>query len=177
MCNRSTRVALAASIAVAIVALWAGAVEGVSFPGSVQGLAVDPSDSAVVYAGTAMGLYKTIDAGETWTRIDANFPWTDVTAVAIDPTAPCTVYAGLDSHLHGQQQLIPVVVFHPENTSNILMVSTDCGATWGLARNWTGRSVNMLAFTSAVPPVLFARVTVNIAVAGTPFLEEDIVRF
>jgi hypothetical protein len=164
----------------AVVALVSAAVrvETAGLPASwITELAVDPADAAIVYAATGVGLYKSTDAGESWTRIGADLPWPDVTAVAIDPTAPCTVYAGLDSHLFGRSSLFPVPMFFPDNTSNLLFVSTDCGATWTLARNYTGRAVHELTFTSKTPPSLLARVTVNSSQAGVPYLLEDVFHF
>jgi photosystem II stability/assembly factor-like uncharacterized protein len=63
-------------------------------------LAVDPSNSAVVYAtygGFGGGhVYKSTDAGGTWTNISGTLPDVPTTAVVIDPLHPSTVYAGND---------------------------------------------------------------------------------
>ena len=40
-------------------------------PGSVRAIAVDPANSSIVYAGSGTGgLFKSLDAGETWTALD-----------------------------------------------------------------------------------------------------------
>lgn len=52
----------------------------------------DPSNPKVLYAGTSMGLWKSLDAGLTWTR-KSELP---VRAVAIDPTNPLTLFLGTD---------------------------------------------------------------------------------
>ena len=76
-------------------------------------LAVDPNNSAIVYA--AMGgfgaghLFKTTDAGETWTDISATLADVPGTAVVVDPFNSSHVYAGNDLGVH---------------------VSTDGGAVW-----------------------------------------------
>lgn len=165
------------ALAAAVVAVTVLRVEAAGLPAAwVQALAVDPSDSTIVYAGTPVGLYKSTDAGESWTRIGMDLPYPDVTALAIDPAAPCTVYAGLDSHLESLVVIIPVPSIRVRNTRDILVRSADCGATWTLAPNWAGRGVHELAFTSAMPPQLFARVTVNAALGGvSPTLIDDIV--
>jgi photosystem II stability/assembly factor-like uncharacterized protein len=76
-------------------------------------LAVDPANSAVVYA--AMGgfgaghFYKSTDAGAHWTDISGTLPDVPGTAVAIDPNNSSIVYAGNDIGVY---------------------VSTDGGASW-----------------------------------------------
>lgn len=63
-------------------------------------LAVDPQNSAIVYA--AMGgfnaphLWKSIDAGTTWTDITGSLPDVPATAVIVDPSSSDHVYAGTD---------------------------------------------------------------------------------
>ena len=64
---------------------------------SVNALAVDPANNAVVYAGTTNGIYKTSNSGSTWTRVDSGLIYTDIQALAIDPNAPCTIYAGVNT--------------------------------------------------------------------------------
>jgi photosystem II stability/assembly factor-like uncharacterized protein len=57
----------------------------------VRALAVDPTNSANVYAGTNEGAFKTTNGGQNWTDLHAGiFPF----ALAIDPTNTSTIYAG-----------------------------------------------------------------------------------
>ena len=76
-------------------------------------LAVDPTDSRVVYA--AMGgfgtghFYKSTDAGSNWSNISGTLPDVPGTAVAIDPMNTSIVYAGNDIGVY---------------------VSTDGGTSW-----------------------------------------------
>ncbi len=63
--------------------------------GRVTSLAVDPTNSSVVYAAAAGGgLWKSIDGGTTWTSLTDNFPRLSSGAVALDPNNPSTVYYG-----------------------------------------------------------------------------------
>lgn len=76
-------------------------------------LAVDPSNSTVVYAafgdyGTGH-LFKTTDAGGNWTDISAALPDEPLTAVIVDPLSSSMVYAGGAGGVY---------------------VSTDGGASW-----------------------------------------------
>ena len=63
--------------------------------GRVTSLAVDPTNSSVVYAAAAGGgLWKSIDGGTTWTSLTDNFPRLSSGAIALDPNNPSTVYYG-----------------------------------------------------------------------------------
>jgi photosystem II stability/assembly factor-like uncharacterized protein len=65
-------------------------------------LAIDPTDAQVVYAGTGgwvghgHGVYKSINGGDGWAP--ANWRMLDyrITALAVDPMHPQTLYAGAD---------------------------------------------------------------------------------
>lgn len=79
-----------------------------------HGLAVDPTDSDVVYVGTAprydptedpwmegAHIFKSVDGGATWTEMDTGFPHgteTAVHAIVIDPSDPQTLYAATTTH-------------------------------------------------------------------------------
>ena len=66
-------------------------------------LAVDPTDSSVVYAGTGgfvgqgHGVYKSLDGGLTWSAANRGMLDYRIACLAIDPLHPQTVYAGSDS--------------------------------------------------------------------------------
>ncbi|HVR99095.1 MAG TPA: hypothetical protein VMW27_20925, partial [Thermoanaerobaculia bacterium] len=63
---------------------------------NVQALAVDPTDSRTVYAGTANGLFKTTDSGASWTLSDQGItsaPYGGIRELAVDPEHPTTVFA------------------------------------------------------------------------------------
>jgi photosystem II stability/assembly factor-like uncharacterized protein len=58
----------------------------------VNGLAVDPTNSNVVYAGTTNGLYKSTDQTEHWTKIGGSIQHAYISAIQLDPTKPSTLY-------------------------------------------------------------------------------------
>jgi len=70
---------------------------------SVLSLALDPTDTSVVYAGTGafvgggQGVYKSADGGETWSPANRGMLDYRITALAVDPAHPQTIYAGADS--------------------------------------------------------------------------------
>jgi photosystem II stability/assembly factor-like uncharacterized protein len=79
-------------------------------------LAVDPTDAGVLYLGTGgwvgqgYGVYKSTDGGESWLAANQGMLDYRISALALDPTQPQTVYAGGDN---GE-----------------LFKSTDGGQTW-----------------------------------------------
>ena len=81
------------------------------FGGTVNALAVAPSDPRVLYAGTrGAGIFRSTDGGRSWARRNAGLTDFNVLCLAVDPRAPATVYAGTS---HGE-----------------LRKSTDGGASW-----------------------------------------------
>lgn len=85
--------------------------------GRVNKIAVEPDNDQVMYAASEWGgLFKTLDGGLTWFRLDGHIPvvtWD----VAIDPSAPQRIYATSQ--------------FDGKNTSlSGINVSLDSGATW-----------------------------------------------
>jgi photosystem II stability/assembly factor-like uncharacterized protein len=67
---------------------------------NVQSVAIDPTDSNVVYVGTGWGpfggngVYKSTDGGENWSPANRGMIDYSITTLAIDPANPQTVYAG-----------------------------------------------------------------------------------
>ncbi len=68
----------------------------------VLGLAIDPTDSNKLYAGTWQGVFRSTDAGSSWSQASDGLPATSgdpsgkthVNVVGIDPSNPATLYAG-----------------------------------------------------------------------------------
>jgi hypothetical protein len=62
---------------------------------------MDPTNASIIYGGGVSTVYKTITGGSSWSNVktsqgqrDARWggPFVGVTAIAIDPTAPSTIY-------------------------------------------------------------------------------------
>jgi photosystem II stability/assembly factor-like uncharacterized protein len=74
-------------------------------PGAeVKSLAVDRGTPGAYYLGTAQGgIYRSTDGGRSWTAPEggAAFPGFAVTAIAVDPVRPGTVWAGLTGIVRG----------------------------------------------------------------------------
>ena len=123
-----------------------------AFPKS---LGVDPSGSGTVYAGLQAtagpgpGLVKSVDRGKTWTSKTAGLPLSvgipTVLSIAVDPTAPATVYVGLDNFG--------------------VYKSVDAGEHWhlaGLQSFFPQISVEALATVPGSPSTLYAATNVGI---------------
>jgi photosystem II stability/assembly factor-like uncharacterized protein len=94
-------------------------------PGNVAGrlnaLAVHPENDSMVLAGfSGGGLFKSTDAGTTWTSVFDENPELSIGDITFDPSNPSVVYAGTGD------PNIPSIVF---NGSGIFK-SSDTGETW-----------------------------------------------
>jgi hypothetical protein len=117
----------------------------------VKSLAIDPANTATLYAGTySDGVFKSTDAGRTWSGNPA-FPPAPVNALAVDPLNTSTVYAATD-----------FAVFR----------STDGGATWPDSA-LIGSRVTSLALDPMTPSTIYAGVEQNSYSSGGVFKSTD----
>ena len=73
--------------------LWAGSSKWTSigpFGGSIQSLAIDPTNPETLYAGTESGVFKSTDGGASWDNVNSALK---VFSIVIDPRKPSTLYA------------------------------------------------------------------------------------
>jgi hypothetical protein len=64
---------------------------------SVHSIAIHPTITSTLYAGTPGGIYKSTDAGASWFFASSGLFDPDVNVVVIDPRNPNTLYAGTAS--------------------------------------------------------------------------------
>jgi photosystem II stability/assembly factor-like uncharacterized protein len=111
----------------------------------VNSLAIDPSGTSVVYAGTGGGgVYRSVDGGTTWLASSSGLGNMSVRALAIDPLSPSTIYAAADGEG--------------------IFKSTDGARTWTAATSGLGIR---LPVTLAVDPTDPTRVYVGLRGDGT----------
>jgi uncharacterized protein (TIGR03437 family) len=60
----------------------------------VRTLVIDPVNTATIYAGSSVGLYKSIDGGLTWALSANGLPKEPVNGIAVDPNNTNILYAG-----------------------------------------------------------------------------------
>lgn len=91
--------------------------------GRMTSLAVHPTNADLVYIGAAGGgVWKSTDAGVTWTALWHDQPSLNIGALAIDASDPDTLFAGT-GEANGSSDSYPGVG---------LFRSTDAGKTWKL---------------------------------------------
>ena len=116
---------------------------GGPYGGDVLALAINPTTSSTLYAGTADGgVFKSTDSGATWFAVNAGLtnPIAHVNpvvrALVVDPTTPTTLYAG---------------------TYDGVFKSTDSAGTWVQANTGlTYRGVDALILDPTTPTTLYA---------------------
>jgi photosystem II stability/assembly factor-like uncharacterized protein len=97
---------------------WSG---GTDAAGRVSSLAIDPRNGNVAYLAAAQGgVWKTTDAGVSWTALTDNLSSLASGAVALDPSHPDVVYYGTG------EQNFSADSFYGDG----LFRSSDAGATW-----------------------------------------------
>ncbi|MBJ6724765.1 putative Ig domain-containing protein [Geomesophilobacter sediminis] len=64
------------------------------YGGGIRGIAIDAATPSTVYAVGGAGVYKSTDAGASWTGINTGLTGHNINVVVIDPTTPSTLYAG-----------------------------------------------------------------------------------
>ena len=64
----------------------------------VVALALDPVDGNVAYAATTRNVFRTADAGATWTPLGPGLAGSSVGFLALDPRSRATLYAGTGEH-------------------------------------------------------------------------------
>lgn len=136
--------------------------------GAISALAAAPSDPAILYAGsqTGAGLFRSTDAGESWTAIGAGTrtaqgPGVATTAIAIDPNDSSTVYIGSGG-------------FEVDLPFGTLFKSTDGGASWlesdsGLS----GGMARSLLLDPLSPAMLYASTVQGLATQTRSFRSTD----
>ncbi len=113
-------------------------------PSQVSALAVNPNNAQELYAGVeAMGIYKSVDGGATWSAVNSGIALTpgardSISAIAIDPENANVLYIARGVWLGTGR-----VDFYPVG----LMVSHDAGKTWqALSAGSSDEAIAKLAF-------------------------------
>src|SRR5215831_10274242 len=118
---------------------------------AVSSLAIDPGNPNTLYAATRSGVFKSTDAGGSWSNI--GLP--NATTLAIDFVNPAIIYAGTFSS---------GIVYSPGG--QFLFKSTDGGATWNNKSSPTDFDVGLLVMDPSSSTTLYAGSAAEAAGAG-----------
>jgi hypothetical protein len=118
--------------------LWISSSTGLTNPIALS-LAIDPSAPATIYAGTADGVFKSLNGGTNWSAAKTGLGSSNVIhALAIDPSASATLYAA---------------------TSDGLFKSGDAGASWtNINGGLNGTNIGVVAIDPAATTTIYAGV-------------------
>ena len=123
---------------------WTAVTNGLLASGPVNVIALAASAPATVYAAGG-GIYRSSDRGETWSRLTLGVRKIGVTALAVDPTTPSTIYTA------------NALVNREYQGGSLVTKTTDGGLHWAdTALGVTGQSVNWLAIDPASPSTVYA---------------------
>lgn len=113
--------------------------------GRIRCLAIHPTNGNILYAGAADGgVWKTVDGGQSWKPLTDDKDSLSIGALAIDPTAPDTIYAGTGEPLYFSG-LFRYAWAYPGIG---VLKSTDGGSTWSSF----GAIQNQFIYRIAVDP-------------------------
>jgi Calx-beta domain/Carboxypeptidase regulatory-like domain/Beta-propeller repeat len=157
--------------------------------GDVTAMAVAPNAPNTIYAATSDGIYRSTDAGATWTKVPATglSSASFATALAVDPTNSLVVYvsvfSGLSKSTDGGNNWttintaplffssVSTIVFDPVTpstmyigASNGVFKSTNSGASWIAQNNFSvpgTPNVRALAIDPTTPLTLYAGTSGN----------------
>jgi photosystem II stability/assembly factor-like uncharacterized protein len=81
-----------------VIGTWSAINNGLTNT-SVTALAIDPTNTSIIYAGTKGGVFRSADWGGNWSAINSGLTNTHVWALAIDRINTSTIYAGTEGGL------------------------------------------------------------------------------
>lgn len=150
---------------------------------NVASLAIDPTNTSIVYAATSGGLYRTAfykgiqkstDGGLSWTPINEGASSLVARCIAVDPKSPTTLFActaGIVKSTNGGSNWnkvmttdATVIAIDPISTSTVyagtdsgIFKSPDGGGTWAQAVDGlTFTRISSLAIDPTAPSTLYA---------------------
>lgn len=105
---------------------------GIRIGGRVVCMAIDPNNTNNLWVGSAGGgIWKSTNAGSSWTAVQTNLPVLGVSSIIINPTNSNEIYAGTGEVYHTEVAVMGFNVWKTRGTYGIGVIkSTNGGATW-----------------------------------------------
>jgi photosystem II stability/assembly factor-like uncharacterized protein len=145
----------------------------------VTALVMSRSNPSLLYVGAyGGGVFRSLDAAESWQAINAGITDFRIVSLAMDPVVPVTLYAGTDSGqvfstIDGGENWKRMPAFADQRISTIVVAadgrtiyvlthgsifrSSDRGENWTETRNGLDGNVEGLSIVPSIPSKLFAR--------------------
>lgn len=128
--------------------------------GRVTAIAVDPTNSAVVYVGTAQGgVYRSTNGGTNWTPIFDKAHSLAIGALAIAPSSPTTLYVGTGEPNLSCDSYAGVGLYRIDNASTTatLVGPIDPAGSNAIpgTHSFSGRSISKILVHPTNPAVVF----------------------
>ncbi len=112
--------------------------------GRVNFLIVDPNNENIYYTGTPSGgMWKSTNAGLSWTPLTDFLPQIGISGIAIDPSNSDTIYATTGDDDAGDSYFFGVIK------------STDGGATWNVTGEINGVATNEIYIDPSNPQIVW----------------------
>lgn len=105
---------------------------GTQVAGRIVCIEIDPNNSNNLWAGSASGgIWKSTNAGNTWTHVETGLPVLGVSTILVDPANSNTIYAGTGEVYRAGFDNVGFNVWKARGTYGIgIIKSTDGGVTW-----------------------------------------------
>jgi photosystem II stability/assembly factor-like uncharacterized protein len=120
--------------------------------GRVSAVVTSPTNANLYYiAGADGGVWRTTDAGQTWTPLTNDLPASAIGALTLDPTNESIIYAGSGEANFANHSRYGLGLYK----------STDAGDTWSVlaADTFGGRCFSRIVINPQNPQVLYAAIT------------------
>ena len=150
--------------AVTAAANWTSLGPGVTIGGRILCIAVDPVNSNNLWAGSASGgMWKSVNAGSSWTPVITNLPLLGVSSIIINPSNSNIIYAGTGEVYRADTSNIGFNVWKTRGTYGIgIIKSVDGGVTWSQVLNKNTSEmfgIQMLEFDPSNNNTIYASAT------------------
>ena len=119
-----------------------------SFPTGALCLAIGASNSQVLYTSDQATVYRTIDAGASWTNVTGSLPNTiAITRIAVDPRDAMRVYVTFSGYSNGKK----------------VYMSTTGGTTWtNITQDLPNLPADCIAIDTSTPGALFVGTDIGV---------------
>lgn len=138
-----------------------------SYSGRISAIAVHPTNPDIVYIGAAQGgVYRSLNAGATWTPLLDDALTLSIGSIAISPSNPSTIFVGTGETAFSADSFFGVGIYRITNADTTPVVSGPLNRNAGGTDVFTGRGISEIIVHPTDPNILFAASAQGIAGIG-----------